>query len=84
VRLISRGDRFTIEVEDSGMGMNEETLGRLFQHGFTTKKEGHGFGLHASALAARTMGGAISAHSAGPGMGARFTLELPLKFAPRG
>jgi len=80
VRLLTRPpDHFAIEVEDSGMGMTEETLKKLFQHGFTTKKEGHGFGLHSSALAARSMGGSVAAASPGPGKGARFTVELPLK-----
>jgi len=52
---------------------------RLFNYGFTTKPDGHGFGLHSSALAARELGGALTAHSDGPGKGARFTLELPLR-----
>jgi signal transduction histidine kinase len=53
-------------------------MGRLFVHGFTTRKKGHGFGLHSCALAAKEMGGAITAHSDGPGKGATFTLELPV------
>jgi two-component system NtrC family sensor kinase len=52
---------------------------RIFSHGFTTKKDGHGFGLHSGALAAREMGGALRVESAGPGCGATFTLELPLR-----
>jgi signal transduction histidine kinase len=54
---------------------------RIFAHGFTTKKEGHGFGLHSCALAARDMGGALAAESAGLGKGATFTLELPIAAA---
>jgi C4-dicarboxylate-specific signal transduction histidine kinase len=50
----------------------------LFQHGFTTKKNGHGFGLHSSANAARDLGGTLVAHSDGPDQGATFTLEIPL------
>jgi C4-dicarboxylate-specific signal transduction histidine kinase len=50
---------------------------RIFQHGFTTRKDGHGFGLHSGALTARDLGGSLSAHSDGPGRGAVFTLELP-------
>ena len=80
VRLLTRPpDRFAIEVEDSGMGITEETLKKIFQHGFTTRKEGHGFGLHSSALAARSMGGSVAAFSAGPGRGARFVIDLPLR-----
>ncbi len=71
----------TIEVEDSGIGIAVDALTRLFQFGFTTKTDGHGFGLHASALLAKQLGGAINVHSDGPGRGARFTLRLPLTAA---
>jgi C4-dicarboxylate-specific signal transduction histidine kinase len=70
-------DRVRIEVGDNGMGIERELLTRIFQHGFTTRKEGHGFGLHSSALAAQELGGTLTAHSEGPGRGAIFTLELP-------
>jgi PAS domain S-box-containing protein len=69
--------RLRIRVEDNGEGIAPETLARLFTHGFTTRKEGHGFGLHSCALAAKEMRGTITAHSDGPGQGAAFTLELP-------
>ena len=72
-------DRFKVEVEDNGVGIPAENLTRIFSHGFTTRKNGHGFGLHSGALAAKQMGGSLLAESAGPGQGARFTLELPLK-----
>ena len=51
----------------------------IFEHGFTTRKGGHGFGLHSGALAAREMGGALTAHSDGMGQGAKFVLELPMR-----
>ncbi len=70
-------DRVRIEVRDNGMGIAPELLTRIFQHGFTTRDEGHGFGLHSSALAAQELGGTLTAHSDGPGRGATFTLELP-------
>ena len=57
--------------------MTSENLTRVFAHGFTTKRNGHGFGLHSGALAARHMGGSLWAESAGLGFGATFTLELP-------
>ena len=66
-----------LQVGDSGAGIAEENLARLFHQGFTTKKDGHGFGLHHAALAAQQMGGALIATSDGPGHGATFTLELP-------
>jgi signal transduction histidine kinase len=54
----------------------------MFTQGFTTKKEGHGFGLHISALAAMEMKGRLSCSSPGKGQGATFTLELPTQ-APK-
>jgi C4-dicarboxylate-specific signal transduction histidine kinase len=66
-----------IAVSDNGAGISSENLTRIFSHGFTTRQGGHGFGLHSAALAARDMGGALRAESAGPGRGATFTLDLP-------
>lgn len=68
----------TVVVADTGVGIPAENLEKIFQHGFTTKPGGHGFGLHASANAARELGGSLTAASDGPGRGACFTLELPL------
>ena len=68
-----------IRVEDEGEGIAPENLARLFVHGFTTRKNGHGFGLHSCALAAKEMGGTLTAQSAGLGKGAAFTLDLPIK-----
>jgi signal transduction histidine kinase len=68
-----------IAVTDNGIGIQPEHMTRIFSHGFTTKKDGHGFGLHSGALAARDLGGALSVDSAGLGHGATFTLDLPLK-----
>lgn len=67
-----------VSVSDNGVGIREENLTRIFVHGFTTKKDGHGFGLHSGVLAAREMGGSLAAYSAGTGGGATFTLRLPL------
>jgi signal transduction histidine kinase/predicted ATPase len=71
------GDRLQIVVQDQGEGIAAQDMTRIFSHGFTTRRDGHGFGLHSSALAALEMGGWLSADSEGPGKGARFTLELP-------
>ena len=76
---VADGQRLQVTVADTGEGIAEENLTRIFAHGFTTKKDGHGFGLHSCALAAREMGGTLQATSAGPGLGAVFTLELPLQ-----
>ena len=68
-----------VEVSDNGVGIEREHLTRIFEHGFTTKKDGHGFGLHSSALAAKELGGTLTAYSEGPGCGATFRLEIPLE-----
>ncbi|WNG17972.1 ATP-binding protein [Cystobacter fuscus] len=73
----AESDRVRIQVHDNGMGIAPEMLTRIFQYGFTTREEGHGFGLHSSAIAAQEMGGSLTVHSKGPGHGATFTLELP-------
>ncbi|QXI16823.1 DAHL domain-containing protein [Pseudomonas hamedanensis] len=67
-----------ISVKDDGEGIAAENMTRIFAHGFTTRKEGHGFGLHSCALAAIEMNGHLTAHSDGPGTGALFTLQIPL------
>lgn len=74
-----RPDVVCITVSDNGAGIAEENLTRIFQHGFTTRREGHGFGLHSSAIAASEMEGTLRAESMGPGKGATFILELPLQ-----
>ncbi len=76
--------RLRICVKDNGEGISAEYMPRLFLHGFTTRQDGHGFGLHSSALAARTMGGTLTAHSGGLGKGAEFTLDLPWNPADQG
>jgi signal transduction histidine kinase len=73
----SRPGFVAIQVRDNGVGITAENLRRIFQHGFTTRKDGHGFGLHSGALNAKSLGGSLVADSAGPGQGACFTLEVP-------
>ena len=70
-------------VIDNGVGIPLENQTRIFNHGFTTRKGGHGFGLHSGALTAKELGGTLTAHSDGAGKGATFTLELPLQ-PPKG
>jgi signal transduction histidine kinase len=72
-------DNILIQVQDNGIGIPAENLTRIFSHGFTTRRQGHGFGLHSGALAARDLGGTLTAHSDGPEQGATFTLTLPAK-----
>jgi signal transduction histidine kinase len=74
-------NRISLTVEDTGVGLPPENLTRIFAHGFTTKVDGHGFGLHSCALAAGQVGGSLRAESEGIGHGAAFILELPLDTA---
>jgi signal transduction histidine kinase len=83
VCLSAVGDeRIRMEVVDNGKGIAADNLTRIFSYGFTTRKNGHGFGLHSGALAAKEMGGSLHATSDGPGKGAAFILELPVEFQP--
>ncbi|WP_207239271.1 DAHL domain-containing protein [Pseudomonas sp. GW456-L15] len=75
---VLEGQTLSISVKDEGEGIPAENLTRIFSHGFTTRKDGHGFGLHSCALAAMEMGGQLNVHSDGPGLGATFTLDIPL------
>jgi signal transduction histidine kinase len=74
-----RDERISIEVADNGIGIAPENLPRIFTQGFSTRKDGHGFGLHSSLLAAQDMGGSLTVQSGGPGQGAAFVLEIPLQ-----
>ena len=80
IALVGTGS-VRVQVKDNGIGIAPENLVKIFTHGFTTKKEGHGFGLHSCALAAREMGGSLIAESGGHGKGATFTLDLPIAAA---
>ncbi|MDT4867433.1 Histidine kinase-, DNA gyrase B-, and HSP90-like ATPase [compost metagenome] len=75
---IIEGGLLEMSVLDEGEGIAPENLQKIFAHGFTTRKDGHGFGLHSCALAAIEMNGHLTAHSDGPGLGAVFTLRIPL------
>ena len=79
VRVANGEGRIKISINDNGIGIPPENLTRIFNHGFTTRKNGHGFGLHSGALAAKEMGGSLIAQSDGIGCGAAFTLELPVQ-----
>jgi len=78
VRISNGEGRVKIAVIDNGVGILPENLTRIFAHGFTTRKEGHGFGLHSGALAAKELNGSLTASSDGLNKGATFVLELPL------
>ena len=77
------GKVLRLQVRDNGIGISPSDITRIFSHGFTTKKDGHGFGLHSAALAAKEMGGTLSVASDGMAQGATFTLEVPIKRSAR-
>ncbi|MFN7994979.1 MAG: CHASE sensor domain-containing protein [Bryobacteraceae bacterium] len=82
IRIRRSGDELVrVSVTDNGIGIPPENLTKIFSHGFTTRRDGHGFGLHSGANAAQEMGGTLYAESGGPGLGATVTLELPLTTA---
>lgn len=80
VRIVDQ-TTLCVSVRDRGEGIAPENQARIFNHGFTTRKDGHGFGLHSCALAAVEMNGRLQVESDGPGQGALFTLEIPLELA---
>jgi two-component system NtrC family sensor kinase len=67
-----------IEIADNGVGIAPEIAARIWEHAFTTKRSGNGFGLHNSALAAQAIGGSLRVHSDGPGRGASFAFTIPI------
>jgi ligand-binding sensor domain-containing protein/signal transduction histidine kinase len=68
-----------VSVIDNGVGIRPENITRIFNHGFTTRKGGHGFGLHSGSLTAKELGGSLTVHSDGEGKGATFTVRVPLE-----
>ncbi len=75
--------RLRITVSDNGVGIAREELPKLFRHGYTTKRDGHGFGLHSSLVAVKQMGGALTCDSPGPEKGAEFVIDLPVQAVRR-
>ena len=72
-------NKILVEITENGIGILPTNLNKIFNYGFTTKKSGHGFGLHASLLAIHELGGELKACSDGLEKGATFTLLLPYK-----
>ncbi len=76
IKTLFSSKKCTIEIADNGGGILEKNIKRIFNYGFTTKEQGHGFGLHGSALAINLLGGTIEAQSEGLNQGATFVIEL--------
>ncbi len=68
----------TIVIEDTGHGMSEETLARIFDLFFTTKPEGTGLGMALARSVIALHGGELTVHSA-LGKGTRITIRLPIE-----
>ena len=82
VEVVARveAERLVLEVRDTGQGVTPEVAARAFEFGFTTKADGSGFGLHASAEFVERLGGKVSLVSAGRDRGATVIVVVP--FAP--
>ncbi len=78
ISVFEAGGQVQLAVKDSGCGIDPEHLNNLFTHGFTTKVDGHGFGLAFCARAMAEMEGELSVHSEGVGSGASFILHFPI------
>jgi PAS domain S-box-containing protein len=72
-----QSDMIAIAVQDTGVGIPPENMGKLFEPLFTTKINGIGLGLAVSQKLAEANGGRIEVHSQ-PGQGSTFTLYLPV------
>jgi len=66
-------------VEDNGIGIEKDVIDCVLQFGYTTKLDGHGFGLHSSLNAATQLGADLRVESDGINKGARFILRIPIK-----
>jgi signal transduction histidine kinase len=77
LRLGMEGNEGLLQVSDSGPGIPDDVLPRLFQPFFSTREGGLGLGLSLCETLAVGMGGSLGARNASP-LGAEFTLRLPL------
>jgi two-component system sensor histidine kinase HydH len=66
----------TVVIEDTGLGMSEETVSRIFDLFFTTKAQGTGLGMAVVRSVIDLHGGSLDVRSA-PGQGTRVTVRLP-------
>ncbi len=80
--VIERGYNYvSLRVTNTGKGIRECDQGRIFNHGFSIKSKGHGFGLHACANAMAEMGGTIRLDKAYENEGTSFVLRFALQKA---
>jgi len=71
------GKEVIIEIADTGQGIADEDLGRIFDYYFTTKEKGMGLGLPLAHKIIREHGGTIQVESKA-GKGSTFRVSLPV------
>jgi len=76
VRTSTAGDRVTLDLIDTGCGMDENTRQHVFDAFFSTKRGGSGLGLPTARKIIEAHGGQITLQSE-PGRGTQFTIKLP-------
>lgn len=74
--LAQEGDRAVVRIRDSGGGIPEDTLPRVFDPYFTTKKNGTGIGLYMSSMILQRINGSIAANNAEGG--AEIVMSVPI------
>jgi len=85
IKLLKLDSRLRIEVSDTGMGIDKEYVGRLFESfsranvGSRTHPEGTGLGLYIARKYVEMHKGRVWAESEGKGKGSVFYIELPIK-----
>ena len=86
VRLTKLKNKYRVTITDTGVGMDEVTIKRLFQKfsraddASKTNVNGTGLGLYVAKQLAEAHGGKLWAESAGVGKGSTFNVELPTNF----
>ena len=81
VRIAPAPGQTVLQLTDTGAGVAAADQDRLFTHGFTTKTDGHGFGLHYCVTTVAEMHGTLELTSPGLGQGATAILALPVVIA---
>lgn len=76
ISLRKKESRIVIEIQDNGLGIAQEDMHKLFSFGFTTKKRGNGFGLHAFNNFLNSIGGKITMTNNRDKKGATLHIEL--------
>ena len=78
LNMQATGEAALLSVEDTGVGIPEEHLSKIFIPLFTTKAKGQGFGLPVCKRLVEAHGGTIEVESQ-VGKGSTFTVKLPLR-----